>query len=161
MTTVNEHTTMIISGLDALSEEQLADYREAFHFFDKDGNGHISVEELGISMRALGKNPSEAEIKTMIEEVDVNGNGTIEFGEFISLMLNYGSKGDPELSMREAFKTFDKDGNGFISKQELVDIMTKLGEPLTKEEAENLMQKADLNGDGQLDYNEFIKVMLR
>lgn len=54
--------------------------------FDKDGNGTISTKELGIAMRSLGQNPTEQEILEMINEVDIDGNGQIEFPEFCVMM---------------------------------------------------------------------------
>jgi calmodulin len=50
-----------------------AEFKQAFHVFDKDGDGTISVKELGIVMRSLGQNPSDEELKEMIDEVDTDG----------------------------------------------------------------------------------------
>jgi calmodulin len=60
---------------------------------------------------------------------------------------------------REAFKIFDRDGNGFIDMSELRHIITRLGDILSAEEADEFMREADLNGDGKLDYDEFLKYM--
>ena len=69
-----------------LTEEQIAEYKEAFSQFDKDGKGAISDKELVTVLRALGNNPTEDELVTMIREVDEDGNGTIDFGEFLEMM---------------------------------------------------------------------------
>jgi calmodulin len=66
-----------------------------------------------------GQNPTEHELKDMIEEVDTDGNGTIDFPEFLSMMARKMQDTDTEEEIREAFKVFDKDGNGFISAAEL------------------------------------------
>ena len=71
---------------DNLTEEQIAEFKEAFSLFDKDGDGTITTKELGTVMRSLGQNPTEAELQDMINEVDADGNGTIDFPEFLSLM---------------------------------------------------------------------------
>ena len=54
--------------------------------------------------------------------------------------------------IKEAFKVFDKDGNGLISIHELGQVMSNLGEKLTTDELYEMIREADLNGDGQIDY---------
>lgn len=66
-----------------LTEEQIAEFKEAFSLFDKDGDGTITSKELGTVMRSLGQNPTEAELQDMINEVDADGNGDIDFPEFL------------------------------------------------------------------------------
>ena len=87
--------------------------------FDKDGDGTITTKELGTVMRSLGQNPTEAELQDMINEVDADGNGTIDFPEFLTMMARKMKDTDSEEEIREAFRVFDKDGNGFISAAEL------------------------------------------
>lgn len=79
-------------------------------------------------MRSLGQNPTEAELQDMINEVDVDGNGTIDFPEFLTMMARKMRDTDSEEEIKEAFKVFDKDGNGYISAAELRHVMTNLGE---------------------------------
>ena len=67
---------------------------------------------------------------------------------------------DTEEEIREAFKVFDKDGNGFISAAELRHVMTNLGEKLSDEEVDEMIREADVDGDGQVNYDEFVKMML-
>ena len=66
-------------------------------------------------MRSLGQNPTEAELQDMINEVDADGNGTIDFPEFLTMMARKMRDTDSEEEIKEAFKVFDKDGNGYIS----------------------------------------------
>lgn len=66
---------------------------------------------------------------------------------------------DSEEEILEAFKVFDKDGNGFISAAELRHIMTNLGEKLSDEEVDEMIREADIDGDGQINYEEFVKMM--
>merc|ERR1711894_66450 len=88
-----------------MTTDQIAEFKEAFSLFDKDGDGTITTKELGTVMRSLGQNPTEQELQDMINEVDADGNGTIDFPEFLTMMSK---------KIKEAFKVFDKDGNGFI-----------------------------------------------
>ncbi|KAK8783815.1 hypothetical protein V5799_009823 [Amblyomma americanum] len=142
-----------------LSEDVVAEYREAFALFDKDGDGTISIKELGTVMRALGQNPTEAELKELIAEVDVDGNGTVDFPEFLVLMSKKARSADTEEEIREAFKVFDRDGNGFITAAELRHVMTTLGEKLTNEEVDAMIREADVDGDGQINYDEFVALI--
>ncbi|XP_062108251.1 calmodulin-like protein 8 isoform X2 [Humulus lupulus] len=145
---------------DVLSEEQIVEFKEAFCLFDKDGDGCITIEELATVIRSLDQNPTEEELQDMISEVDVDGNGTIEFAEFLNLMANKMKETDAEEELREAFKVFDKDQNGYISANELRHVMINLGEKLTDEEVEQMIREADLDGDGQVNYDEFVKMMM-
>merc|ERR1711924_200080 len=131
----------------------------AFSLFDKDGDGTITTKELGTVMRSLGQNPTEAELQDMINEVDVDGNGTIDLPEFLSLMARKMKDTDTEEELIEAFKVFDRDG-GFISAAELRHVMTNLGEKLTDEEVDEMIRDADVDGDGQINYEEFVKMMM-
>lgn len=143
-----------------LSEEEITEFRAAFELYDKDRDGAISTKELGAMMRNLGQNPSEEELKQMIREVDLDGNGTIDFKEFLGLMVRKMKGTDTEEELLEAFKVFDRDGNGYITSHELRHIMTNLGEGLTPEEVEEMVKEADLDNDGQIDYDEFVKMMM-
>merc|ERR1719217_1657590 len=143
-----------------LTEDQIQEFKEAFALFDKDGDGTITTKELGTVMRSLGQNPTEAELHDMINEVDADGNGTIDFTEFLSLMARKMKDTDMEEELREAFKVFDKDNNGFISAAEPRHVMTNLGEKLTDEEVDEMIREADIDGDGIIDYKEFTKIIL-
>ncbi|GAB2275037.1 Calnexin-like [Dionaea muscipula] len=154
------HLLFILEMADQLTDEQISEFKEAFSLFDKDGDGCITTKELGTVMRSLGQNPTEAELQDMINEVDADGNGTIDFPEFLNLMARKMKDTDSEEELKEAFRVFDKDQNGFISAAELRHVMTNLGEKLTDEEVDEMIREADVDGDGQINYEEFVKVMM-
>lgn len=79
------------------------------------------------------------------------GNGIIDFREFLHLMETRMKGTDTEAELREMFKVFDMDGNGYISAEEFKWTMMNLGQQLTEEEVEEIIKTADLNGDGQID----------
>ena len=79
------------SNEQIISEEKINEFKEAFNIFDKDKDGYITTRELGDIMKNLGQSPSEAELQDMINEVDIDGNGTIDFKEFLGLTDFYSS----------------------------------------------------------------------
>merc|ERR1712142_345060 len=96
-----------------------------------------------------------------VMEVDLDGNGTIEFPEFLEMMKQKASAVDQEGELREAFRIFDRNKDGFISMKELKKVTTMLGATLSKEELEEFMKEADVDGNGKLDYDEFVKMLLQ
>ncbi|XP_047503285.1 calmodulin-like isoform X1 [Pieris napi] len=142
-----------------LTEEQVAEFKEAFMLFDKDEDGTITMAELGVVMRSLGQRPSETELRDMVKEVDQDGNGTIEFNEFLQMMSKKMRGGDGEDELREAFRVFDKNNDGLISSVELRHVMTNLGERLSEEEVDDMIREADLDGDGMVNYDEFVTIL--
>ncbi|XP_067096733.1 troponin C, skeletal muscle [Osmerus mordax] len=130
--------------------------------FDTDGGGDISTKELGQVMRMLGQNPSREELDAIILEVDEDASGTIDFEEFLVMMvqqLKEDQAGKTEEELSEIFRVFDKNGDGFIDREEFGDILTATGEPITDEEADELMADSDVNKDGKIDFDEFLKMM--
>jgi len=144
---------------DQLTEEQTAEFREAFALFDKDGDGTISTKELGTVMKSLGQKPTVAELNDMINEVDSDGNGEIDFDEFLSMMAKKLKETDLEEDIREAFRVFDRNSSGIISTMELRHIMTNLGEKLKESEIDEMIRHADIDGDGSVNYNEWVTMM--
>ncbi|PON73836.1 Parvalbumin [Parasponia andersonii] len=118
---------------EVLTEQQIAEFQEAFCLLDKDGDGCITIDELATAIKSLDQNPTEDELQSMISEVDIDGNGTIEFGEFLNLMAR---------------------------KTKLRHVMINLGERLKDEELEQMIREADLDGDGLVNYEEFVRMML-
>ncbi|RCV36347.1 hypothetical protein SEVIR_7G321500v4 [Setaria viridis] len=145
-----------------LSKQQIEEFREAFSLFDKDGDGTITSKELGTVMRSLGQSPSEEELQEMVKEVDADGSGAIDFQEFLTLLARQmrEANGADEEELREAFRVFDQDQNGFISRDELRHVLQNLGERLSDDELAEMLREADVDGDGQINYTEFAKVML-
>ena len=101
-----------------INDEEFAKLWDAFKVFDTDGSGEITATELGKVMQSLGKNPTEAELKKMIHEVDINFSGTIDFEEFKTLMIS--KMGDHKSRLELAFSVFDRDGSGYIALRKYV-----------------------------------------
>ncbi len=157
-------------GRAELTEEQKQEIKEAFDLFDTDGSGRIDAKELKVAMRALGFEPKKEEIKKMIADVDKDGTGVIEYQDFLDLMtvkmvtlsetiLTPQAERDPLEEIRKAFKLFDDDETGKISLKNLRRVAKELGETMTDEELQEMIDEADRDGDGEISEEEFIRIM--
>ncbi|KAJ3699979.1 hypothetical protein LUZ61_003684 [Rhynchospora tenuis] len=142
-----------------LTPEQISEFKQAFSLFDRNNDGRITLEELEAVIHRLGQYPTRVELLEMIREVDIDGNGTIEFNEFTNLMARKLMEADTDEEMKEAFEVFDKDHNGLISPNELRHVMMNLGENLTDDELAQMIREADTDGDGHVNYEEFVRMM--
>eukprot|EP00095_Tigriopus_kingsejongensis_P000707 maker-scaffold58_size443543-snap-gene-3.23 protein:Tk00707 transcript:maker-scaffold58_size443543-snap-gene-3.23-mRNA-1 annotation:"Calmodulin" len=139
---------------ECLTEEQIGKFQDAFFDFDTDHDGVINSKELGQVLKSLGVNPTEAELQDMVNEVDKDGTGSIDFPEFLAMMALKINEQNAEDEIREAFKVFDGDGNGYIDRRELAIMLKFLGEPMLEEEISAIIEEADVDKDG--DGNGFI-----
>ena len=148
------------SVIDNLTDQQIIEFREAFQAFDKDGNGSITTRELGTVMRSLGQNLSEAEIKEMIDIVDEDKNGTIDFQEFLNLMERKMKIIDKEEELLEAFNVLDRDGSGKISKYQLRNIIMSTESGITEQEVEEFIKTIGMDEEGNIDLKDFVDVLM-
>ena len=86
-----------------MKKEQLELFRDTFVIFDKDGDGTIDSKELSTVLKSMGYNPTIEEIKEMVEDVDSDGSGSIEFLEFLLLMGGILKDVPTDLDLRDAF----------------------------------------------------------
>ena len=142
-----------------LTEEQKQEIREAFDLFDTDGSGTIDAKELKVAMRALGFEPKKEEIKKMISDIDKDGSGTIDFSEFLEMMTAKMSERDSREEILKAFRLFDDDETGKISFRNLKRVAKELGENMTDEELQEMIDEADRDGDGEISEDEFLRIM--
>lgn len=143
----------------ALNAEVMRELREAFAIFDKDGDGTITAKELGEVMRSIGQAPSDEDLRMMIREVDADGNESIDFAEFVTLMVRKMKARDRDAELRAIFELFDEDGSGTISALEIAQIMRNLGEKVTDEEVKTMIRAVDRNGNMEIDYDEFLLLL--
>ncbi|KYQ88535.1 calmodulin-like protein [Tieghemostelium lacteum] len=132
-------------------------YKDAFNYYDKQKNGKISVQDLGTVMRSAGANPTQAELKDIIKEVD-DGSGFVDYPKFTQLMTRKFKYSDTDADIKQSFKVFDKKGNGYANVQELKHTLTSVGEKLTKEEFDTMLKDAKIV-DGQIQVDEFIRII--
>ena len=142
-----------------LTEEQRQEIKEAFDLFDTDGSGNIDAKELKVAMRALGFEPKKDEIKKMIAEMDADQNGVIDYNDFLELMTAKMAERDPMEEMMKAFRLFDEDDTGRISFKNLKRVAKELGENMSDEEIQEMIDEADRDGDGEINEDEFFRIM--
>ncbi|XP_034751040.1 calcium-binding protein 5-like [Etheostoma cragini] len=147
-----------------LTQDEIEELREAFVEFDKDKDGFITCKDLGNLMRTMGYMPTEMELIELSQKINMNLGGRVDFDDFVELMTpklldeTAGMIGLKEL--KDAFREFDIDGDGFITSEELRFAMKKLlGENTCKNEIDAVVREADNNGDGTVDFEEFVKMM--
>ena len=150
----------LIEAEKVLSAQQISELKEAFQLFDRDGDGTISTDELGIVLRSIGQNPTDQEINEMIAEVDDDNNGYCEYDEFLLLMSKKINEGQMDEEMMEAFKTFDNTGKGYISKKDLARVLKHYNEILTEEEVTLMFNETDADKDGKINFKDFILMMM-
>merc|ERR1711909_28311 len=138
---------------------QIKTYREAFSRFDSDQDGVLSVREVAMVFGSIGCSPTEAELQDLINTVDKDGTGSIDFPEFLMMMKIKVQDQNQEEEIREAFKVFDNDGNGYIDRRELALMMRFSGEIVTDGEIEEIINEADMDRNGLIDYTEFFTMM--
>ncbi|KAK1245182.1 hypothetical protein MKX08_004811 [Trichoderma sp. CBMAI-0020] len=136
-----------------LSEEEIADAKEKFSLISKNGE-YITPKDMAAVFRIMDQPRSDQEIQDMIEEADTTGRGVVDFEDFLSM-----GKPDPEEELKEAFKVFDVNNDGFISPEDLRHCMRLLGEKMTDDEVDEMIREGDLDGDGRIDYQEFVQMM--
>merc|ERR1719231_822114 len=130
--------------------------QKAFWVFDADKSGNIDPAECGEVLDALEPD-MDAERKAMlVHTADKDGDGTIDFDEFISLLLRRETNFE---KLKEAFDAADVDGSGSIDAEELQAVIAMVEPSMTEEEVQKAIVTADVDGDGTIDYKEFLAFM--
>ena len=113
---------------------------------------------------AMGFRPSKEELNEILEEIDEDGSGEIEFGEFCQLCAKFLVEEPDEETMKaelkEAFRCFDKECSGFITTQQLREIIGELDPRLTSEDLDGIIEEIDEDGSGTMDFDEFCQMMM-
>lgn len=144
-----------LARLYHVSEKRLQHFYEAFQLFDKNSDGSITASEIDAVMKSLGILVSDEELIAVINKVDVNKNGTIEFEEFLRLMVQHADSQNDADDIKHAFEIFDRDKDGYISSAELSMVMKSIGESFNEADIGNLIKEADKDGDGKVNFEEF------
>ncbi|CAN8245177.1 unnamed protein product [Cochlearia groenlandica] len=140
-----------------LKEEELKGLKTMFANIDTDKSGTITYEELKTGLEKLGSRLTETEVKQLVEDADVDGNGTIDYIEFISATMNR-YRVEREDNLFKAFQHFDKDNSGLITRQELETAMKEynMGDDVM---IKDIISEVDADNDGSINYQEFCNMM--
>merc|ERR1712169_91755 len=149
------------SDMEDLNEDQIGALRKAFDSFDTDKSGHITVETVSTILRMMGLKVSEKALQEIVDEVDEDGSGELEFEEFCILSAKFLIEDEESLKeeLKEAFRIYDKEGNGYITTQVLKEILRELDNRLSEEDIEGIVDEVDEDGSGTLDFDEFMAMM--
>jgi len=142
-----------------LSDEQVDELREAFNLFDADGSGSIDMKEISKAMKVMGIKISKEELTKMISDVDSSGDGDIDFSEFLQMMTGKMGEKDSREDVVKVFKLFDDDNTGKITLRNLRRVSQELGETIDDDELMDMLMQADRDGDGELDVDEFYRIV--
>jgi len=146
--------------LDKLTKEDIENYKAAFSFYDKNRDGVIDVKDLLHILRNVGENPTEDEIDLLVNEFTLDyGRKKIDFQEFLTKLAERDEKKNSTEDLRTAFQMFDVNKDGGITVRELRELMVKLNDNITDAEVIEMMDAADLNQDGYIDFDEFVAMM--
>jgi calcium-dependent protein kinase len=149
--------TYIVNHL--LSKEEKNELLELFQAFDKNGDGVLSKEEIYEGYKnILGEVEAAKEVERIMNEVDIDRSGTIDYNEFVMAATNRQNILNKE-KLEATFKMFDKDGSGSISAEE---IRSFLGNSFTDQKSlDAIIKEVDANGDGEISLIEFKDMMLK
>ncbi|EAA12330.5 AGAP007806-PA, partial [Anopheles gambiae str. PEST] len=142
-----------------LTEDQLAEFQEAFNLFDNRGDGKIQQQQIGECLRALGQNPTESDVKKFT--MQLKPDERVSFEVFLPIYQAISKQRTAETAddFIEGLRHFDKDASGFISSAELRHLLTTLGEKLGDDEVEQLLQNQE-DSQGNVNYEEFVRMVM-
>ena len=144
-----------------LTEDEVEEIKEAFDLFDTDGSGSIDPKELRAAMQSLGFEAKNQTIYQMINDLDKNKSGNIDFEEFLDMMTARMSDRDTRDDINKVFRLFDEEGSQTITIKNLRKVAKELGETMSEDELMEMINRADSNNDGAVSMDDFYNIMTK
>ncbi|XP_006866639.1 PREDICTED: calmodulin-like protein 4 [Chrysochloris asiatica] len=140
-----------------LTQDQINEYKECFSLYDKQQKGKIKATELLVVMRCLGASPTPGEVQRHLHTHHIGQNGELDFSTFLTIMHMQIKQEDPKKEILLAMLMTDKEKKGYIMAAELRSKLMRLGEKLTHKEVDELFREANIDPNGKVKYEEFIR----
>ncbi|XP_073291975.1 calcium-dependent protein kinase 8-like [Primulina huaijiensis] len=141
-----------------LSVEEVAGIKEAFEMMDSGKKGKIHLGELRVGLQKLGHQIPDDDLQILMEAADVDGDGTLCYGEFVAVSVHLRKMANDE-HLHRAFSFFDRNKSGYIEIEELRDALSDDGDANTEEVISAIMHDVDADKDGRISYEEFAAMM--
>ena len=144
-----------------LEKDQILVLKKCFDGF-ADEEGAIPVDQVGSILSMMGMKVKPSALREIIEDIDEDGSGLLEFAEFCQLAAKFLVEEDEEAlkkELKEAFRIYDKEQLGYISIETLKEILRELDNKLTEEDLDSIIEEVDEDGSGTLDFDEFMEMM--
>ena len=170
-----------------ITESQLLELKDAFQLYSKGSNdGKVDIQELGKLFLSLGQKLSEEELRKMLADLgeylvystvtlnfivvikrfkyfqhsEMDSNQTLDFPEFLSIMAMRMKDRDSDTDLREAFSLLDEEGTGYVKAAELFEMLVNImGEK--EDEVQGMLSEANVGKDGLINYEDFIRIILK
>jgi len=147
--------------LDNLTPQEIRDLRVVFELFDTNDDGLLAPPELRRAMKALGFKVSREEARQLSNDGSLKGLGMLDFNEYLELVIDrQGDSRDIYSEIFKGFTMFDHAKKGSIVLEDLKKSCEESGIKFTEKELEEMIEEADVNGDGHVDQAEFTRIML-
>ena len=140
--------------------KQLEQVQNAWKLFDEDESGNIDKDELKNVMIKLGLHATSEELNEIMADIDKDRDGSISYNDFCNQIKSKIQDALSEEELRETFKVMDTRNQSRFGEKELKEICSKLNYNLSPEEIKEMIAVADINGDGSIEFEEFVRVML-
>ena len=144
-----------------LSEDEILEIKEAFDIFDDDKSGSIDISELKAAMANLGLDSKNAQVSQMVNDLDADGSGSIDFEEFLNMLTAKVAKKETRADVEKVFRLFDEKKTGKIGLRNLREVALEIGEQMTDEELLKMIERADSDGDGLVTSDGLYNILVK